>query len=59
MATIIAQFQRDAGIERQVTPHMLRHGRDLTSSEWHGYSSRAGVLRTCFYSYNSTVYARG
>jgi integrase/recombinase XerD len=25
MANIIAQFQRDAGIERHVTPHMLRH----------------------------------
>ena len=25
MANIIAQFRRDAGIERHVTPHMLRH----------------------------------
>lgn len=25
MANIIAQFQRDAGIERHITPHMLRH----------------------------------
>jgi len=25
MANIIAQFRRDAGIERNVTPHMLRH----------------------------------
>jgi len=25
MANIISQFQRDAGIERHITPHMLRH----------------------------------
>lgn len=25
MANVIAQFRRDAGIERHVTPHMLRH----------------------------------
>src|SRR5256884_408885 len=25
MANVIAQFQREAGIERRVTPHMLRH----------------------------------
>src|SRR6185312_15244409 len=25
MANIITQFQQDAGIERHVTPHMLRH----------------------------------
>ena len=25
IANIIAQFQRDAGIERHITPHMLRH----------------------------------
>jgi integrase/recombinase XerD len=25
MANIISQFRRDAGIERHVTPHMLRH----------------------------------
>ena len=25
MANVIAQFRRDAGIERNVTPHMLRH----------------------------------
>jgi integrase/recombinase XerD len=25
MANVIAQFQRDAGIERRITPHMLRH----------------------------------
>jgi site-specific recombinase XerD len=25
MANIIAQFRRDAGIERHITPHMLRH----------------------------------
>src|SRR5213078_4258248 len=25
IANVIAQFRRDAGIERHVTPHMLRH----------------------------------
>ncbi len=25
MANVIAQFRRDAGIERHITPHMLRH----------------------------------
>src|SRR6266536_1880101 len=25
MANVIAQFRRDAGIEKHVTPHMLRH----------------------------------
>ena len=25
MANIIAQFRKDAGIERHITPHMLRH----------------------------------